>query len=357
MTHSSKISWAAAGIAAAGISVSAWFAFTDKSPEPKPLPAPLVVKQILPDTAGLFDSMMRLQVTLPPILEKAQFDEVAAKEFTRLARETGGKFTLIRDVQEVVGSATSIIRRNLRKGTDVLLLVDKTGSMDDDIASIKVGLHKIVNALKKEKDIRCGMAFYGDKNNDDNWFNYLDFSKDFDSLQARIEDVKAEGGGDMPESVYDGFFEAHNKMNWDSTRRRMVILIGDAPSLDSNLAEYQLEDVIRVCRKHNISTNLYPMLLATNDGERAKITKPKTADLIGKVYPNPGTGPVTVEMSNYGTYEIQVYNQAGALLQQWEFSGKHTRADLSAYAPGLYLLRTIQKETRTVETARIVLQK
>jgi hypothetical protein len=316
--------------------------------EPKPLP---------PDSTAYFDSILKLKVNMPPIWQKGEYDKQAIADFSELANKSGGKFTYVRHAKEVAGTATNIIRKSLSKGADVLFLVDKTGSMADDIENIKNGLHQIVKELGRQKDVRCGMAFYGDKNEDRNWFNAVDFTYKLDSIKSRISDIKADGGGDLPESVYDGFFQAMTTMNFDTTRKVIVLVIGDAPSLDSNLADHSLEDVIAACKQRDIAINLYPMLLATNDGADALIYKPKETNLISKIFPNPSRGTAEVVISQKANYEFELINQRGGVVKRGKFQGDGVHLDLSSYSNGLYVFRIINAESRITSSSKIILQR
>lgn len=302
------------------------------------------------------DSLMRLYIPEPPLLGKAEFNMAAHKDFKELAEKSGGSFIKVRTSKEVAGTAVKIIQKNLKKGTDVLFLIDQTGSMSDDIENIKKGMKDIVGAIKKQRDIRCGMAFYGDINEDMNWFRHTRFTYNFDTLENLIKDFTASGGGDLPESVYDGFFEAMNTMNTDDSRKLMVMIIGDAPSLDSTLATHSLQDVLTYCNKRDVHINLFPMLLATNDDDVEDIT-PIHADLIYALYPNPTRGEVHFKTNRAGFYQYEVINQAGSIVKTGSLNGPEATINISELSKGLYAIRLIDSESRHTESHKVVLQK
>ena len=302
------------------------------------------------------DSLLRISIPEPPLLGKSEFDKEAHTEFSELAKTTGGSFILVRKSSEVAGTAVRIISENLKKGTDVLFLVDQTGSMSDDIENIKVGMKDIIRAIKKQRDIRCGMAFYGDKNEDREWFRHTRFTYDFDTLEKQIQSISASGGGDLPESVYDGFFEAMSTMNVDGSRKLMVMIIGDAQSLDSTRSTYSLQDVLAFCKKRDVHINLYPMLLATND-DSVEETTPVHADLIYMVYPNPTRGDVNFKTNRAGFYEYEIINQAGSIIKTGGLAGPEATINIGMLSNGLYAIRLIDAESRHTESHKVVLQK
>ncbi len=302
------------------------------------------------------DSLLRIPIPEPPLLGKAEFDKEAHTDFGELAKTTGGSFILVRKASDVANTAVRIINENLKKGTDVLFLIDQTGSMSDDIDNIKLGMKDIIRAIKKQKDIRCGMAFYGDKNEDAHWFRHTRFTYNFDTLESHIQNISATGGGDLPESVYDGFFEAMSTMNGDDSRKLMVMIIGDAHSLDSTRSTYSLQDVLAFCKKRDVHINLYPMLLATND-DRVEETTPVFADLIYMVFPNPTKGEVNFKTNRAGFYEYEIINQAGSIVRTGSLIGPEATINMSMLSNGLYAIRLIDSESRHTESHKVVLQK
>lgn len=309
------------------------------------------------DSSAIIDSLMALQVKLPVLMEPAKFSEEAAKDFNRLASKTGGNYRLIRHVNEVSLTIKNVISRNAKSGSDILFLVDKTGSMSDDIEEIKKGMKMILQSLRKKKDVRFGMAFYGDRLEDNKWFFSSDFTTDFDLVESRIQDITAAGGGDLPESVYDGFFEATKRMDWNTERQKMVIILGDAPSQTREKADYMLEDVIRFASEKGITTNFFPMLLATNDDSRATISKPVMDDFVSSVYPNPTSGQLAFKIKQSGSYEYAVFDNSGKQVLHSFFSGNEGTLDLSSFHNGLYLIRFVNEATSAVDIERVVLMR
>ena len=64
------------------------------------------------------------------------------------------------------------------------------------------------------------------------------------------------GGGDFPESVYDGIHEAFQEGFWKSNSKRIVILIGDAPSLGPTASTYSEKDIIQLAKSEKINIDI-----------------------------------------------------------------------------------------------------
>ncbi|UCG59514.1 MAG: right-handed parallel beta-helix repeat-containing protein [Phycisphaerales bacterium] len=142
---------------------------------------------------------------------------------------------------------------------DVVLLIDTTGSMWDDIDAVKAGTIEIVNRIAAEfPDYRIAVVDYRDVNeapygvpgvdypfNDD-----LDFSSDLAAIQTGIDSLTLGAGADWRESVYSGLMHAidgNSLGGWrdEADVSRAILLIGDAPPHDPEpTTNYTLGDVI-----------------------------------------------------------------------------------------------------------------
>ncbi|PWL38101.1 hypothetical protein DKG77_07355 [Flagellimonas aquimarina] len=184
----------------------------------------------------------------------------ASEAFDVLAEFTGGTVYNANNAQEVPGAIIDIINDNAVTNTDLVFLIDNTSSMSDDIAQVKNSINNIIDQLPA--GVRLGMAVYNDANSTTEWYNSIDLNTNYDHAIAFLNNIRVFGGGDAPESVYDGIFLTLNQMSWASESQRITIVIGDAPPLEGSRTVYSLKDVVDEANRLEIDVNLYPILIA-----------------------------------------------------------------------------------------------
>lgn len=184
----------------------------------------------------------------------------AEEAFDVLAEYTGGErydAALASDVPDII---LDVIAENAKTGTDLVFIIDNTGSMGDDLSAIKAALNEIIALLPS--NTKLAAALYNDENSDPTeWYSYVNLTTNHASVKAFIDDIYAYGGGDFPESVYHGIYKTVDNLSWTSSSKRMMIVIGDAPPLEGALTPYSLKDVVEKCNEEKIIVNLYPILI------------------------------------------------------------------------------------------------
>ena len=114
---------------------------------------------------------------------------------------------------------------------DVVFLIDSTGSMADEIHRIKANLKSIarkVSNLPANPDLRFGMVSYRDRG-DEYVTRLYPFDGNVRRFSKAIQNLKARGGDDYPESLNQALHEAVNDMSWREDAIRLIFLIADAP--------------------------------------------------------------------------------------------------------------------------------
>lgn len=180
-------------------------------------------------------------------------------EFKTLADGTGGKLYTCTQSSEIPGIIDMILTNHCRAGTDLVFLVDNTGSMGDDIQSVKNHLSSILGTLPS--NTRVAAAYYRDNNVDADWYGNTDLTSDFVSVNTYIQNFSATGGGDLPESVFDGIHNTINNLSWRPSANKMIVVIGDAPPLtDPTQTQHSKQNIIDLCNSAGVMVNLYPIL-------------------------------------------------------------------------------------------------
>ena len=195
--------------------------------------------------------------------------------FELLASETGGQYYVAGDSDNLVETIINVITAHADEYSDIMFLIDKTGSMGDDISEVRDGLNEIIEELPD--NCRVGLASYGDLACDSlwtggNWFDFQNLTYDTSLIQELVDNLTTTGGCDLPESVFDGIYRCLNQGEWESDNK-LILVIGDAPPLIQpcsiplnslqpyECTEYSASNVIDLCNSSNIVANLYPILV------------------------------------------------------------------------------------------------
>ncbi len=117
---------------------------------------------------------------------------------------------------------------------EVVFVLDTTGSMSGLIQAAKEKIWSIASTMasaQNSPDIKMGLVAYRDRG-DAYITKTTPLSTDLDSMYSTLMDYRARGGGDGPESVNKGLYDAVHKMLWsqDENTYKVIFLIGDAPA-------------------------------------------------------------------------------------------------------------------------------
>lgn len=140
-------------------------------------------------------------------------------------------------------------QEKVRGVVDIVFLIDATGSMSECISALKENVSQFINYLTTKdannsspvRDWRAKVVGYRDFQLDANPWVDKSFVRDVDQLKTQLADLKAEGGGDEPESLLDGLYrlsnmgqtnkgENENPAKWRSlgSASRIVVVFTDA---------------------------------------------------------------------------------------------------------------------------------
>ena len=197
--------------------------------------------------------------------------------FSLLANLTGGYYSTTPSADSLTDVIISLIDSFATEDSDVMFLIDKTGSMWDDIIAVQSGLTSIIAALPS--NCRLGLASYGDLVADsvwgwggNDWYDFEDLTLNHSNIQSLVNNLPTTAGGDIPESVFDGLYRTIEKADWQSTNK-ILIIIGDAPPIITpcNLpltpaqpvecTMHTIMDVVNACLANSVITNLYPVVI------------------------------------------------------------------------------------------------
>jgi hypothetical protein len=119
---------------------------------------------------------------------------------------------------------------------DLMLVMDVTGSMGDELAYLQSELKAIIDRIERRNgnlDIRLGFSFYRDQG-DDFVTRTVPFTGDFDRAQQVLAAQYANGGGDYEEAMQDALVRAAG-LEWRPDAVKSLLLVADAPPHDRDV--------------------------------------------------------------------------------------------------------------------------
>ncbi len=132
---------------------------------------------------------------------------------------------------------------------DLIFCIDVTGSMEDDIASVKAAASNVVNSIAGKTDnYRVAIVAYRDWDDSAGYAMFEDysFSTDQSAIIANINQLSVGGGDDEPEAVFEALLRAVDSKSvggWRDNVNKQIILMGDAPPHDPSREGYTAADV------------------------------------------------------------------------------------------------------------------
>ncbi|HWS85156.1 MAG TPA: vWA domain-containing protein [Ktedonobacteraceae bacterium] len=122
----------------------------------------------------------------------------------------------------------------LLRRIDLCVVMDATGSMQNYIDAARQELKNFASALSTHSlrpRVAYGLVLYRDHPPQDTSFvtQLYPLSENINDIQRALDTAKADGGGDGPEAVIDGLYDAVHKLEWRKGAHKVVMLAGDAP--------------------------------------------------------------------------------------------------------------------------------
>jgi Mg-chelatase subunit ChlD len=148
---------------------------------------------------------------------------------------------------------------NERPVVEVVFVLDTTGSMAGLIQAAKDKIWSIASTLASAQpapEIRMGLVAYRDRG-DAYVTQVVDLSSDLDSMQARLMQFQAGGGGDGPESVNQALHDAVHGIAWSTDPRtyKVIFLVGDAPPHMDYQDDAKYPETVALARQKGIAVN------------------------------------------------------------------------------------------------------
>ncbi len=156
------------------------------------------------------------------------FMDETVKAFENIASDTKGSTDYSYGKTDIVDVLAKILDSLTGENLDLVICLDATDSMADDIDAIKESLPAMIKSkIGKFKSFRLGLVLYKDYFEDFVVKKY-EFTKDVSQFTQWVTAVRVQGGRDIPEAVYEALYSGLSEFAWQADDR-CIILIGDAP--------------------------------------------------------------------------------------------------------------------------------
>jgi hypothetical protein len=150
---------------------------------------------------------------------------------------------------------------------DLMLVIDTTGSMSDELKYLTNEFKNIISTIQDmypQISMRFGLIVYRDVG-DDYVVRHYEFTESLKTMQQRLEEQEANGGGDYPEAM-DQALERTLDYQWRGKNTvRMMFLVADAPPHNDKLD--RTLNVVYNARQGGV--HIYP-LAASGVGDTAE---------------------------------------------------------------------------------------
>ena len=213
---------------------------------------------------------------------------------------------------------------------DVLFVLDITSSMQPQIDGVRRGIIGFANSLSQRKlDARIGLAAFRDRLIGEEpemlLFGQQPFTADPAEFRREVDRLKANGGGDTPESSLDGLsLAARQPFRADATR--VLVLITDAPPLVPDKEARSVDHVTGALRQARIDQ----LHLVIGDGDR-NTYEPLQAAAPGEIFL---LGDIAGGVNNFD----KILPVVGARIAERTLKGLQSTGDSGAASFGQLLL-------------------
>ena len=114
-----------------------------------------------------------------------------------------------------------------RKGLDVVLVIDGTGSMNLIIDDVKAKMAQLIQSIHRLVPIaRVGVVVFGGKGEK---LDVQPLTLSPQKLEDFLSHITAKGGGEWEEDTYGACEYAIQKMDWKPYAKKVIVLVGDSP--------------------------------------------------------------------------------------------------------------------------------
>ncbi|GHV84432.1 hypothetical protein AGMMS50230_00400 [Spirochaetia bacterium] len=182
------------------------------------------------DYRGQFrDNPFTLEVSQQPLAgpPEGNYMKETEEAFTAISAWSSGRPVHAAGPGDIVDRIRGILEKERGKSIDLVICLDTTGSMKNDIEEIRKNLVPAIGETLGGLPGRVGMVLFKDYN-EEYITKVIPFTANLNTIQQRLDEIIPRGGKDIPEAVYEALYDGAVKFSWEA-ESRLIILIGDAP--------------------------------------------------------------------------------------------------------------------------------
>ncbi len=338
------------------------FVREEQKPEPNKSSSRIQNRKVVKDSLNelkahytISDQVIDSLNKIVPLYDKESYNQLSVSYFSTLADSLHGRSYFADNADGVMLSVMDVLTSRINEGTDIVFLVDKTGSMDDDIENVKNSLNMIMDYLSKFNNVKVAMAFYGDKNyHYDLWYNRTNLTNNITIIKDFMETYSTIGNPDVAESVNDGIVRTVEEMNWTPGNRRLMLVVGDAQSQLPPYSSYSRSQVIRKCDSMKVKFNLYPIIIASKQTFVEKIHG-KSKEFVN-VYPNPANDYCHLKLQGIETIYYEINDMTGRTVLNSNTNATGINIQVNNLPSGNYLIQVYNQDLSKFYSKPLIIQ-
>jgi hypothetical protein len=162
------------------------------------------------------------------VTARPEYMPEAVDRLREIAEENGGDAVEGDTDEDVIATIERIISESLGDSLDLVLALDTTQSMEDNVPHLQANLvPMLAKHVDGKESLRVGIVYYRDYL-EEYLTRRVDFQDDLSFVQRAVDTIRVAGGRDIPEAVHEALYTAVTRYLWQADDR-IVVLVGDAP--------------------------------------------------------------------------------------------------------------------------------